>query len=76
MNQEQMLNDVMVGNIDKTIYNMDVTENNEQIPTQTAFHSRATEMKTRVRRQNRNLWLTILCFIPTCGFCCGQCIPE
>jgi len=40
------------------------------------LQSRASHLQKRMEKQNRNLWLTLCCFIPTCGFCCGTCLSK
>lgn len=65
-------------NVDKTFDNMQpITVSGSSDPQPTpVFHSRAADLQKRVKRRNRNLFLILFCFILTCGFCCGQCLPS
>jgi len=72
---------IMVDNVDKMVNNMERAEDLQKKPDeltsqQTTFHSRAKDLRKKQGKQKRNLWLAFCCFLPTCEFCCGTCMPE
>lgn len=74
---EKQSGEIFCDNVDRMAFvsnekNMldDAAPSQDYVPT---FNSRSTQLQDRMRKQNRNLWLTILCFFPTCGYCCGLC---
>ena len=64
---------------DREIYGAQFEDINVQQTTpieEPVFQSRASNLQKRMEKQNRNLWFTLFCFIPTCGFCCGACVSK
>jgi hypothetical protein len=76
---------MMVDNVDKMLNNMERSDDldsssksrdstgHTEMP---AYTSRATQLRQGMETERRHRLCILCCFFPTCGFCCGTCLPK